>query len=107
MGLGSITPTELAARLERGDDLVLLDVREADEFALGHLPGSVHVPLGELTARADELDPERETVVVCHHGMRSARAAAFLATREFTSLLNLSGGVDRWAGEVDPTFPRY
>tara|TARA_R110002126_G_scaffold4409_42_gene23351 strand:- start:39664 stop:39987 length:324 start_codon:yes stop_codon:yes gene_type:complete len=107
MALGSITPAQLAERIAAGEDLVLLDVREDDEFALGHLEGSVHVKLGELMSRVNELDPDATTVCICHHGIRSARAASWLATQEFESLLNLSGGVDRWANEVDPEFPRY
>jgi rhodanese-related sulfurtransferase len=107
MSLGSITPAQLAERMASGEKLVLLDVREDDEFALGHLEGSMHVKLGELMARVSELDPEALTVCICHHGIRSARAASWLATQEFDALLNLSGGVERWACEVDTDFPRY
>lgn len=106
-GVGSLTPTELEARLARGDELVLLDVRERAEFELCRIPGSRNVPLSELSLRHVELDPERETVCICHHGIRSASAAAALARLDFERVANLVGGVERWAREVDPTMPRY
>lgn len=102
-----MTPNELAARLSAGDELVLLDVRESEELAICALPGVVHVPLGELASRADELDPEAETVCICHHGIRSAHAASFLASRGFERLHNLAGGMERWAADCDPEMARY
>lgn len=102
-----LTPSELRARLERGDDLQLLDVREPDEWAIGRLPGSILIPRGELVARLDELDPSRTVVCVCHHGVRSLHAAAILRAHGFEDVLDLAGGLDRWTSEVDPEFPRY
>jgi rhodanese-related sulfurtransferase len=102
-----LLPAELRARLEAGDELVLLDVREQHEFELCRIEGSLHIPLSELSLRHVELDPEREIVCVCHHGIRSANAAAALARLDFDRLYNLVGGVDRWAREVDPGMPRY
>lgn len=102
-----LAPKDLAARLARGDEVVLLDVREHDEVALCALPGVTHIPLGELSVRHTELDPDAETVVICHHGVRSAHAAAALAHLGFDDLWNLSGGVDRWAREVEPSMVRY
>ena len=103
-----LSPTELAARLERGDELVLLDVREDGEIAIGALPGITHIPLGELSVRLSELDLDAETVCICHHGIRSANAAAALFKIGFDGQLwNLTGGTDRWSIEVDPTLPRY
>jgi rhodanese-related sulfurtransferase len=107
MGVERLTPAELAARLRAGEPLVLLDVREAEELAICALPGSVHVPLGELSRRARELDPGAPTVCICHHGIRSAHAAAALERLGFERLFNLDGGVDRWADDVDPSMPRY
>lgn len=104
---GRLTPRELHERIARGDDLQLVDVREPSEWAIGHLPGSVLIPRGELASRAHELDPDRTTVCVCHHGVRSLQAAAFLAARGFDDVLDLAGGLDRWVDDVDPTFPRY
>ncbi len=105
--VGSLEPRELAGRLARGEAPLLLDVREADELAICALPGAVHIPLGELTRRWEELDSGAEVVCVCHHGIRSARAAAFLAQAGFERVWNLAGGVERWAHEVDPTMSRY
>lgn len=106
-GPAEIDPRTLSARLARGEALVVLDVREHEELAVARLAGALHVPLRELPARVDELDPESEVVCLCHHGGRSARAAAFLASRGFGRVLNLVGGIDRWALEVDPSLARY
>lgn len=105
--IDAIEPTELRERLARGDELVLVDVREAGELAICRIAGALHVPLSELASRHPELDPARETVLICHHGIRSAHAAAALARSGFERVLNLSGGIDRWAREVDPTMARY
>ena len=103
-----MSPTELAARLARGDELVLLDVREPLEIAICALPGITHIPLGELSVRLTELDLDAETVCICHHGVRSAQAAAALARIGFDGpLWNLMGGMDRWSTEVDPSARRY
>lgn len=107
---GEIRPlsaVELKARLDAGEALVLLDVREAAELAICALPGVTHIPLGELSVRHHELDPEAETVCICHHGIRSANAAAGLSSLGFDRLLNLTGGVERWARDVDPEMARY
>ncbi len=102
-----LSPRELADRLARGDELQLVDVREPVEWAIGHLPGSVLIPRGSLASRAQELDPDRPVVCICHHGIRSQAAAAFLSGRGFGLVFDLAGGLDRWALEVDPGFPRY
>ena len=103
----TVEPRALAERLARGDELCLLDVREPEELELARLPNAVHVPLRELPARVDELDPAREVVCVCHHGIRSAHAAQLLARSGFARVWNLAGGVDAWAVEVDPSMGRY
>jgi rhodanese-related sulfurtransferase len=102
-----ISATQLQARLGAGDDLVLLDVREPQEFAIGHIEGSLHVPMGDLAVRHTELDPDRPTVCICHHGIRSASVAAALEGFDFRELYNLTGGLERWSLEVDPSMPRY
>lgn len=104
---GDIDPRQLAGRLTGPGAPLVLDVREAEELAIVRLEGALHVPLGELPARLSELDPKLEIVCLCHHGGRSARAAGFLASRGFPRVLNLSGGIDRWALEVDPSLARY
>lgn len=105
--LEPLAPADLAARLRAGEELVLVDVREPEEFALCRIEGSVPIPLGELAVRHVELDPDAPTVLICHHGIRSASAAAALADLGFEELYNLSGGVERWARDVDPGMPRY
>jgi rhodanese-related sulfurtransferase len=105
--VATITPADLAARLARGETFVLLDVREPSELALARIDGVRAIPLGELARRTGELDPEQPTVCICHHGMRSARAAGHLASSGFRSVFNLAGGIDRWSAEVDARIPRY
>jgi rhodanese-related sulfurtransferase len=85
----------------------LLDVREPHEFEFCSLAGSINVPLGDLQARIRELNPDDPTVCICHHGIRSAHAAAALGRLGFSHLRNLSGGVERWALDVDRELPRY
>ncbi len=102
-----IEPRELARLLEAGEDLQLVDVREPAEWAIGHIAGSVLVPRGEIPSRIEELDPERTVVCICHHGIRSAQVAGFLASRGFGRVLDLAGGLERWSLEVDPRLPRY
>ena len=105
--IGTLTPAELRQRIAAGEDLVLLDVREPHELAICRIEGSLSIPMSELSVRHVELDPDRPTVCICHHGIRSASVAAALAHLDFTTLYNLSGGIDRWAAEVDPAMVRY
>jgi rhodanese-related sulfurtransferase len=103
-----ITPQELQARLQAGEDVQLIDVREAMEFDYCHLPGSLLIPLGDLARRADEVREEGPVVLICHHGVRSGQALAFLRHRHgLSNLLNLRGGVHAWALQVDAGFPVY
>lgn len=104
-----ITVTELEARLRKGEPTCLVDVRQPWEHELAKLPGSVLVPLGELPARHDEIEPAEGalTVVYCHHGVRSLSGAAFLERLGFAGVVSLAGGIDAWSLEVDPDVPRY
>lgn len=103
-----ITPRELHRRLESGELLVIVDVRERWETSLVSLPGSRLIPLNELGYRAeDELDFEDEIVLLCHHGVRSLEAARLLWDRGYEQVKSLAGGIDRWAVEVEPSLPRY
>lgn len=102
-----LTPAQLRERMEAGEDIVLLDVREHEEVAICQIEGSTHIPMGELSARLDELDPDQPIVCICHHGIRSANVAMALEQRDFDHLFNLTGGVERWAREVDPKMRRY
>lgn len=100
-------PAELADYIQTGHTPVLLDVREAWEWNLCRLPGAILIPMHELPSRIEELNKDAETVVICHHGVRSYHAARYLETTGFANVINLSGGVAAWADEVDPAMPRY
>ena len=103
-----ITPAELKQRLDNGDDLQIVDVREDNEVAIGRIPNSIHIPLGQILGRMDEIDPNRETVVHCKMGGRSARAIEALQRSGYEGkLMNLKGGILRWSDEVDPSVPKY
>jgi rhodanese-related sulfurtransferase len=103
-----ISAEELHRRLQAGEDLQLVDVREPDEYDYCHLPGSLLLPLNEVPRRAPEIRAEGPVVLICHHGVRSAQALGFLRHRlGRANLLNLRGGVAAWAEQVDPAFPRY
>ena len=104
-----LRPTELKAWLDDAgrDPPLLLDVREPWEFERCHIPGSVHLPMNGIPTRFRELDAGREIVVICHHGVRSFHVARFLEHNGFTNVVNLSGGVDAWAKEADPTMHTY
>lgn len=102
----SITPLELKERLDRGERPELLDVREPWEFELARIEGSRLIPLSELPQRGSELEPGRETVVICHHGARSAYATQALERSGFLKVFNLEGGLDAYS-RVDNSVPRY
>jgi rhodanese-related sulfurtransferase len=102
-----ISPQELKARLDRGDRPVLLDVRQKWETEICTLEGAVNIPIEEIEQRGVELDPDAEIVVYCHHGIRSAAVAHYLAGRGFGKLKNLTGGIAYWGATVDPTMSRY
>lgn len=105
--IGAIEPAALKARLDQGERVFILDVREPFEIFLAAFPGAIHIPMGDIPSRLTELDPDRETVVVCHHGVRSAQVAMYLARLGFERVSNLSGGIDLWSATVDPAVPRY
>ena len=86
---------------------VLLDVREPWEVEMCSLPGSLALPMHLVPVRSNELNENDEIVVICHHGARSMQVAMFLERQGFSTLFNLSGGIDAWACEVDPNLPRY
>ena len=105
--LGEIYPEALKRRLDRGERIFILDVREPEEVAFAAFPRATHIPMGDIPSRLSELDPDRETVVVCHHGVRSAQVAAYLARMGFERVYNLVGGIDAWSSTVAPDVPRY
>jgi sulfur-carrier protein adenylyltransferase/sulfurtransferase len=103
-----ITATELKQRLDNGEDIQILDVREDAEVAIGAIPNSIHIPLAQVINRMSEIDPDRETVVHCKMGGRSARAIDALKRSGFTGKIsNLKGGIIAWSNEVDPSIPKY
>jgi len=102
-----ITPKELKTRLDKGDKLVLLDVREQWEFDLAKLPNSTLIPLGTLPHSLAKLSRENEIIAICHHGMRSADATNFLLQQGFSNVKNLVGGIDAWSAQIDNSVPRY
>jgi sulfur-carrier protein adenylyltransferase/sulfurtransferase len=106
--MDEISATELKQRLDKGDDLQIIDVREDNEVAVARIPNSVHIPLAQVLNRMNEIDPNRETVVHCKMGGRSARAIDALQRSGFTGkLINLKGGITGWSNEVDPGVPKY
>ncbi|MCZ6784349.1 MAG: molybdopterin-synthase adenylyltransferase MoeB [Proteobacteria bacterium] len=107
--LPSVTAAELAARPGRGEDFLLLDVREPSEYEMARIEGAVLIPLGQLESRLGEIEAwrDRPVVVSCHVGGRSARACRLLAESGFTEVENLDGGIEAWSLTVDPSVPRY
>ena len=105
--ISEMTPTELAQRLSRGDAPDIIDVREPYEWQIARIPSARLIPLGTLDREASSLDPSREIVVYCHHGIRSAHAAERLRAAGFTRVRNLAGGIARWTADVDPSVPKY
>lgn len=103
-----ITPRELHRRLASENPFLIVDVRERWEVDIVSLPGSTVMPLNELAYRAlDELDPEDEIVLVCHHGIRSLEAARMLWDLGYENVKSLAGGLDRWVTEIDTSLSRY
>jgi rhodanese-related sulfurtransferase len=102
----NITPRALKSRLDAGERPVLLDVRELWEFELAGIEGSLLIPMSQLEGRFTELDPDAETVVICHHGNRSSYVAMALQRAGFENVLNLEGGLDAYSS-VDESLRRY
>jgi adenylyltransferase/sulfurtransferase len=103
-----ITATELKERIDRGDDLQIIDVREPNEYDIARIPGATLIPLGQVTQRMGEIEEGRETVVHCKGGARSARAIEALNGAGFKGkLVNLKGGITAWSNDVDPSVPKY
>jgi adenylyltransferase/sulfurtransferase len=103
----AITVRDLKDRLDKGDTIFLLDVREPHEYSMAKIEGSVLIPLGELPTSLDKLNSNDEIVALCHRGMRSADAVGFLMQQGFSNVKNLIGGIDAWSIEVDSEVPRY
>ena len=103
-----LTPSQVHDHLANADsDPLLLDVREPWEFRICSIDGSQLIPMGQLPASLKQLDPERETIVICHHGVRSRQVAMYLQYQGFSNVINLAGGVDAWARDVDRNMATY
>ena len=103
-----ITATELKKRMDAGEDIQLIDVRQPDEHDFARIEGAKLIPLGDIAKRIDELDAGRETIVHCKAGGRSAKAIEALQKAGFTGeIKNLKGGITAWSNEVDPKVPKY
>ena len=108
MQVVEVTPVQVHARMDASDPaLVLLDVREPEELAIARIDGAIHVPMEEIPAALDQLARERDYVVICHHGIRSAVICRFLTQSGYPRVANLQGGIDAWSVEVDAAIPRY
>ncbi|WP_438432715.1 rhodanese-like domain-containing protein [Gorillibacterium sp. sgz500922] len=95
----AITPQEVAAKIKHGEKLSLLDVREPEEWAAGHIKGAKHIPLGQLSQRLNELNPAQETIVMCRSGNRSGLACELLSEKGF-DVVNMTGGLNEWKDKL-------
>jgi rhodanese-related sulfurtransferase len=105
--LPEITPAEVKQRLEAGNDLLLIDVREPEEVARAAIQGAEVYPLSQAAGWIDSLPKDRDLVIFCHHGGRSAQVVGALAQRGHTNISNMTGGIDAWSQQIDPDVPRY
>src|SRR5690554_217979 len=101
------TPRQIKARLDTGEPLILLDVREPFELQISRLDGARNIPMSEINARWQEIPRDQPVVVFCHTGVRSANLIAALREAGYDNLINLAGGIDAWSREVDASVPRY
>jgi adenylyltransferase/sulfurtransferase len=104
---GEIEVKEVKAKLDRGDDFVLIDVREPHEYQIANIPKAKLIPLGQVAQRLGELDPKADIVIHCKSGMRSAKACGILRQAGFERVRNMKGGILAWSDQVDPSVPKY
>ena len=104
-----LTPIEFCERWPKGkrEEVTLLDVREPAEIEIASLPDTTTIPMMEIPTRLAELNPDATVVVMCHSGGRSRRVAEFLIASGFSRVFNLTGGIDAWSQQIDPSIPRY
>jgi rhodanese-related sulfurtransferase len=105
--VAEVTVEQLSSRLGGDDAPVVVDVRETWELEICRLPGVLHIPMGEIPGRLAELDPDRDTVIMCRSGGRSLQVARFLEARGFRSVANLTGGILAWGERIDPSLRPY
>ena len=102
-----ITVAELKNKFDNNDDFMLLDVRNIQEVLYSKIENSVHIPMNEIVNRMNELDPNKEIIIQCKSGKRSARVCEYLISQNFNNVKNLSGGIIAWADEIDNSIQVY
>ena len=102
-----VSPTEIKQRLDAGERLRIIDIREHDEYETAHVDAAELLPMSEIQSWWQDLPRDEELVIMCHHGSRSAQVCMALTRAGFEHLVNLEGGIDAWSREVDPNVPRY
>jgi rhodanese-related sulfurtransferase len=102
-----IQPDGLKRMRDAGEEFTLLDCREPWEYQAAHIEGSTHIPMQEIPARVQELDPDDRVIVICHHGVRSMNVTAWLRQQGYDKAQSVAGGIDRWSRIVDPKVPTY
>lgn len=102
-----ISPKDLKARIDAGEPIHVIDVREDWELEVGKLDFAQHIPMDEIVDREDEIPKDRPVVFLCKVGNRSARVVDYFTSQGYDNLLNLDGGILRWAAEIDPSLPRF
>jgi len=102
-----VTPKEVKERLDRGEKLLLVDVREPHEHALCRIEGALLIPMGTIPANLQKLDVDEDVICFCHHGIRSLDVANWLCGKGVSGAKSMVGGIDRWSTEIDPSVPRY
>ncbi len=107
MAIKQLTAIERQKKTQETEGLLLLDVREPFEYQHANINGSVLMPMNQIQQRLNELNPEQQTVVICHHGIRSQQVAEFLEYSGFTRLYNLTGGIESWSLQCDDSVARY
>ena len=102
------TPQEVKDLIDNSKNQpLILDVREQWEYDICHIENSVHIPMGKIAEMSGKLETDRAIIVVCHHGIRSRMVAKYLVTKGFADVINLTGGIDAWSSNVDPSVPKY
>ena len=105
--MSEIPPEEVQARREAGEQFILLDVRNEQELTIASLDGTINIPMSQVPERLDELDPQKEIIVMCHRGQRSAQIVTFLEASGYGNVRAMAGGINAWSQEVDPDVPMY
>jgi adenylyltransferase/sulfurtransferase len=107
LSVDAISPLEVKKKLDAGENLFLLDVREPWEVEMASIAGAKVIPTYELAQRVQEIPKDREVIVICHVGARSMMSAYYLRRLGYTKVKNMAGGIDLWSDEVDPSVPKY